>query len=177
MVQPLRAINDMTMWHRVGRGHGIDFVATDDEVFGVLSCNLPQQYSPYGLILTFVDHATRRWHHTRAPFEDFLECCTKGVHRFFIFSEVITQPFEIEERPFASAYCSLNGFLNLEHGVNLPSGFTSSLGIVDKVTNDGSQIVEHTEYRKIFELLRRKLRPFARRKPPFPPAKNEHPSR
>ena len=151
-------------WMRIVPGKGVDFEASHDQVFELLNAGLAAEYAPYALIAPYFDLALGRWRGENIPFSDFVGACRRGTWDFFIHSRRITGSFNLEEQAFPDSFCSVNGFLHLQHDHVIAPGVRSSLSIVWKViSRDQSVIVEHTEYLELFERLRRLLRPFAKR--------------
>lgn len=152
-------VRDLTSWIRVGRGNLVDFNAETSELGHFLQAQLPSELAPWGLVSSTADGDARKWIYRRAPLAEFKELHLSGVTRFFIFSEQVTSSFDIDAMPFPSAFCSLNGFLILDHNAGHMTKCNSSLGIVRRVmSSDRATVIEHLDYFTVFLRLRRILK-------------------
>lgn len=160
-------ILDVENWFRLGRGRGFDFRIVTDQLVSLLKCVLRTEYAPYSLIV--VELVKRGDVYVEQAHEgdilDLSAVSSPDQWQFFIRSCVLTGDIDFGKMKEPLRFCSFNGLINLQHGrVIHGNPDASSIGIVDRVaTNMGDRVVQHVDYLKIFQGLRRSLQPFKAR--------------
>jgi hypothetical protein len=159
------AIYDTVNWSRVGRGKGMQFFATDDEVAAWLQRSLPCEYTPYSL--GGVDLVQNGSIYDEIPFEfaihDFPECMNRpGGYRynFSIISRKLHPDIELQSKRNINAICTINGFPLMQHGVPLKEKRDRTFfAITPKVINIiTGETREYPEYLRIFNTLAKTIR-------------------
>lgn len=149
-------------WSRVGPGRGLEFESTTPAgaVQQVLLDYLPQEFAPYQLVTIRFLEQRRVWEATEHALPEFEALCARGETAFFIRSMKISPVINWQETNNPQGLCSLNGMIHLRHHDQFGRGvFLSDIGIVWKVGHLTTyEVVEHVDYLKIFETLRRALK-------------------
>ena len=158
---------DPELWCRSGPGKRIDFYCTDSELQNWLLETFPEQDGPF--VLTGSDQiklaGDRSW--TEVPFEyrlnEFARAMAEQRARFvfFVRSLQLSSALNLKPGQRIAASCSLNGLVGIDHGGKLhDSQMESSISIVHRVAHfETGQIINHEDYRRFFERLKRAIRP------------------
>jgi len=160
-------IYDVDNWYRVGRGHVLQFFATDDEVQDWLNTMLPPEYEPYTLVgadLVKIDKKK----YIEKGFEFDIQDFKKAIYekeeprwQYWIRSKVLTPELDFSRHKMITWILSYTGLVGLDHGgqVKDMGRDASSIGIVERVRNKNtSEIIKHKEYLKIFSTLSRQIK-------------------
>lgn len=148
-------------WSRVG-GRRIDFVTTDEELQGLLAGCLKVSEGPWALIgaRSVPDpHRRRRFVHEefRCNGIDLSSCDPHRKANLWAWSEGFTGPLpplgaDVER------LCSWNGFIGVKRLAWAESGGEVGLTLVDRVRHPNDHERTYSEYRRVFERLRRSVR-------------------
>jgi len=164
---------DVDSWFRLGRGHGFEFYATDNEVQEWLLTILPAEYAPYRLV--GADSIKEGRIYVEHPFSckvgEFLQCRQAvGELRtqFWLLSTVLTPALPLQPGAWLTAMYSYNGLINIQHGWmqrdpvhrTRPLAKTvSAIGLVDRVYHrDTNEVRRHEAYLHLFNIMKRAIR-------------------
>ena len=149
-------------WDRYGRGRGIDFFATDEELYEFLDKTLPKEFEPYTLVWSKPIKEGRDYQYEQNENEltQFIELRSQGLWMFFIRSKVLTPEIFQATTALPDGAWGLNGLINIQQGRKSKKGLEfSSISLVDKIQNvETGEIVTHDEYLAIFNKLKKTLR-------------------
>lgn len=138
---------------------GIQFFAADDEVRAWLREGLDVGDAPY--FVAFWEQADGSSEMRWIELDAFLDDRTgfQGAHRFWIGSEALSGGLRVLESQ-SEALFAVNGLLLLSHGVVFKERLDSSaMAISDRFRNvDSGEVLAHSEYRRIFRRLERRIR-------------------
>lgn len=162
-------IYDVDSWHRCGRGHRLQFYATDEEVRDWLVEGLPKGWEPYFVVGSdkiqsknkqFTDHPFQ------CRLDDFPQCLYISEStrwNLWIVSEALSSRIEFRDGQAIDKICSFNGLISLQHAVSISPSFAkanesyrweSSIAIVDAVQNmNTGEIRRADEYLSIYHSL------------------------
>jgi len=160
--------SDCEYWYKTGRGHVFQFLATPDEVVGIINDNLPKEYAPYRIeYLTSVekDGTYRKEYRSILPDElpaahaDFGD----DFADFWLRSLKLTPDLTIDPELWtAERTLSMNSFIEIRFA--LPGDeirFPASISVIEKwekPLTDEFLVIERPEYYEIFKALKRNLR-------------------
>ena len=164
--EPVYAVKE---WRRLGRGRGLDFYATDDEVQRWLIEGLPAHSAPYTLVT--IKTTGYRETYLEQGVEFGIEELKKAMYeldkvrwQYWIRSKMITPELELSPNRRLTWVLSFSGLVELQHGLYNKNRWVegrdaSSIGIVDRVINDATgAMIEHKGYLKIFNALRKRVK-------------------
>lgn len=162
-----KVIYDVENWYRVGRGQGLEFFATDDEVQEWLLTILPKEYGPYTLVGADIVEVEKK-KYIEKGFEFDIGELKKAVYEkeeprwnYWIRSKVITPELDFSREKRITWVLSYTGLISLHHGLDLKNlgRDASSIGIVERVRNKntGEEII-HEEYLKLSKYLSRHIK-------------------
>ena len=160
-------IVDTEAWERVGRGKGLQFFATDEEMQGWVSGCTPERYRPYYLVGS--DLVREGGAYVQRPFrypsDELIRClreAPEGSARFdaFLMSERLTPALGLRRGMDVQGICAFNGFVLLQHGrVRDGRRESSSVAIVHRVRNlDTGEERRNERYLEVYEALRKAIR-------------------
>jgi hypothetical protein len=156
--------SELENWIRHSRGRRFDFFATDDDIVEFLHAFLPPQFAPYSILGTFMvkEGNTYKETYLSSEMDGFLALRAKDIWSFFIQSHVLSPDLSIEDTPYLDRLLASNGLIIIQQQLACQrKGFwpQSSLALVDKVRNiNTGEILEHKDYLKIFNKLKRGVR-------------------
>lgn len=150
-------------WTRTGRGHEVQFLATDEEIQHWISDSLP----PHECFLIGHDRITagREWRDEPfiSPASEYASAKNghSGVRlNLWIWCRAIGPAIHLGATLPDDASCSLSGLILLQpvKYVDMVPGVPGRIAIVTQVQHLGTgQLVECTEYKAMYEKLRRRI--------------------
>jgi len=153
---------DPEVWVRHGRGKGVHFRASDDDVTRALKSALPKEYAPYVLIASILRKVGAKYRSNCEVigFDDIPRLRQEGVWQYFIGSLRLTRLSDFAQIDFADRWLATNGLIDLQHGrIGKKGPEPSSFGIVDRVRNtETGEIRTHRDYLKVYEALARLIK-------------------
>lgn len=152
-------------WERVGRGRDISFFCTAEEVQWWLNHALPAKFEPY-VILGAVKVKQGRYYVDEAfqfkPEEFLAERLGPEGNRwsFSIVSTRLTPNPTFGPKTSVDSTCSLNGLVELQHGLTHKGReCASSIGMVDVIRSRRTgKVVKHDAYLQVYLALARVVR-------------------
>ena len=154
-------------WARVGPGRGIELDVTDREIEQVLRERLPDEFKPYTLVTVESQKKGRvyEWTAQQHQIAEFARLCASGQSHYFVRSIRLHPRVDWSDFTHPQFVCSLSGMINIRQHHETSGNLRSGIGIVWKVGHLVTyEVVEHTEYLKIFNSLRNGFRALKRRK-------------
>jgi hypothetical protein len=162
----MSALLDSEGWFRCGRGMGLDFPATDDNIVDLLETSLHGiGTSNFYIIASFFIKEGKNYIPSFKKIEpkEILDCNKEGIWCFFIGDDNLTPYTELEQMSGnIDRIAGCNGLINLQYGSKNKSGReTPSIGLVNRIENlNTMEVIEHTEYVRIFKQLVKNIKKY-----------------
>jgi hypothetical protein len=144
-------------WRRVGRGHELQFFATDEEVQSYLQSALPVQHGPY--ILVGVDRLpsdVRELQSREYSIDRLAQCAEMGPHQLWIWPRGVLAALGPFELAVSEAALALSGLVLLQHGFSRHGKREASrIAVVDKIQSVATgEVIRHDAALQIFGALK-----------------------
>ncbi len=154
-------------WSRLGRGRRLGFFALDEEVDRWLERDLLASEGPYQLVLFRsvpyrTERGTRMYRNEKIQLPSVAVSPARAQYSdgfdFSIVSEKLSPG--LADRARLSGDLSFLGCIVLQHGsMRGDRQGESQISLVDRIGNERTgEVVEHADYRRVFEALRRGIR-------------------
>jgi hypothetical protein len=164
MIEPIPAA-EIHNWYRCGRGRCAQVFATDADVLEWLHLGLPARSAPYVLVAAEriplkQGYGQRAISLPMAGADDsrIIEFLQANLNTW-IYSPAITPWVPTDELSPVEVFCSLNGFVLLQHAWRSRRGLeAATIGLVDRVTHrESGEQRAYDGHRVVFNRLRRTI--------------------
>lgn len=157
-----KIVCDLDNWYRDSHGRSFQFYACDEEILEVLQSALPEAFSPYSLIGSYVEKHGRKYFHRfiEDSVNGFLSMRAESIWQFFIRSHQITPEVKLPNDNDVDMYLSLNGLVNLQQGsIRKGCWQPCAIGLVNRIRNtQTNEMMIHKHYECVFATLKSTIR-------------------